>query len=268
MKYGKISPGLQNKYNTDVTNNQNKFELNLNTELNNKISLECSYLINEIKRKKKPFLFPIKNDLTKLNIHKPILSRNNKNTLITKSSTYSKSEISNLSNLNRFEEYTKNISLPKQLDNNKSISLTSLFNLPKIKLRNRVNISQRVIKNNYFSINLHKKKDMFEKSNQKNNILGLNNFMKEKFYSDVEKVCKNQIKTKYFRNDPVIKNEIIAIKKFGVFWNRFIEYCQPIVKFKKYQLLRNHLYNDKNIKNLGIERSKSVLNIKPNSYIF
>ena len=77
--------------------------------------------------------------------------------------------------------------------------------------------------------------------------MGIENFMKEKFYSDTENKLRNNIQTKYFRNDWMIKDKIIFLKKFGIFWRGFIQYCTPIIKLKKYQLdflNKKQKYND------------------------
>ena len=257
---------LKQEQNIMLNNNMinkpnNNIELNINSELNNKLSLECSYLINEIKRKNKTLLAPLTTNKKRLFIKKSIISEKHKN-LISKNSSYKQNEISNLK---RFQQYSSQIGLPKMLDtSSKSISLTSLFNLPKVKKRNRININQKVIKNNNLSINLHKKKDFEQRYNKKSNFFGINNFMKENFYSDVESKCKSQIKTKYFRNDSAIKDEIIAVKKFGVFWNRFIDYCQPIIKFKKYQLLRKYSHPNSNSNKIKLIYSSSMINSMSN----
>ena len=213
MKGKKLEKDIKNFSSTNITNNQNNYELNMNFELNNKISNECSNLINEIKRKNKILLSPIQTDKKGLYIKKSILLGKNNN-LNTRSSINNKNDISTLSNLNRFERNCSKIIFRDMINiTPKSISVNSLFNLPKIKSRNNIGLSQRIIKNNNFSLNLHKKNYTEERYNKKNNIFGIKHFMKENFYSDVEKKYKNQIKTKYFRNDFVIKNEIITIKK-------------------------------------------------------
>ena len=195
------------------------------------------------------------NNKKRLFIKKSILSNKPKNLILKNSSNY----LNEFSNLNKFEQISSK--MPKMLNkSSKNISVSSLFNLPKVKNRNKINLRERVIKSNNFSINLHKKKSIEERCDKKKDFFGIHNFMKENFYSDIENKCKNQIKTKYFRNDSSIKNEIIAVKKFGVFWNRFIEYCEPIINYKKYQLLRKFSNENSGIKKLKIIRSNSVLN--------
>lgn len=251
MKYNKFVQGIKSNWSTNITNNPNNNEFNLNSEStnnNNKISIECSYLINEIKRKNNSLL-PIQNYKKRLHGKNTSLFRDiSKNLPNNKSHIYSK-----------LEQYSSK--LPQMVNNtNKSISLTSLFNIPKEKSRNRFNINLKVIKNNNLSLNLHKKKNIVEKFNNRRNYFGISNFMKENFYSDLEKRYNNQIKTRYFRNDSAIKNEIIAVKKFGIFWNKFIDYCEPIIKFKKYQLFRINSNKKNDIKKLNIIKSNSVSN--------
>ena len=60
-------------------------------------------------------------------------------------------------------------------------------------------------------------------------------FFNEKYFKDTENKMKNKIKTIYFRNNPMIKKQIIFIKKFGIFWKAFIQYCIPIINTRKYR---------------------------------
>ena len=54
--YKKLKKNLSSIPNNNIENKMNNNELKLVSELNNKLSLECSYLINEIKRKDKTLL--------------------------------------------------------------------------------------------------------------------------------------------------------------------------------------------------------------------
>ena len=54
--YKKLKKNLSSIPNNNIENKRNNNELKLVSELNNKLSLECSYLINEIKRKDKTLL--------------------------------------------------------------------------------------------------------------------------------------------------------------------------------------------------------------------
>ena len=218
---------------------------NNNTELNNKLALECSYLINEIKRKNSSLLLPIFINNKKINLKDKLLSTkkfhfNYRNKNIIKQLI--------CKNIKK-KYYHKNLSvdsvLPKKININKSnnnISLTSLYKLPKLKYNKKINKSKSALIhsnknfNNFLNQKPQKNEEKVEKTKKKNDFLGIENFMKEKFYSDTENKLRNNIQTKYFRNDWMIKDKIIFLKKFGIFWRGFIQYCTPIIKLKKYQL--------------------------------
>ena len=218
---------------------------NNNTELNNKLTLECSYLINEIKRKNSSLLLPIFITNKKIYLKDKLLSTkkfhfNYRNKNIIKQLI--------CKNIKK-KYYHKNLSvdsvLPKKININKSnnnISLTSLYKLPKLKYNKKINKSKSALIhsnknfNNFLNQKPQKNEEKVEKTKKKNDFLGIENFMKEKFYSDTENKLRNNIQTKYFRNDWMIKDKIIFLKKFGIFWRGFIQYCTPIIKLKKYQL--------------------------------
>ena len=218
-----------------------------NSDYNNKLALECSYLINEIKRKNSKLLFPLHINNKKIYLHNKLLS-NKVNNLYSISKNNNKKFISrNVLKNNLFKNKSEgNLPFKKcqfsksNLKNN--ISLASLYNLPTLKPKNKLNLNRSLImhKNN---IHIHEKKEepkITSTPEKKNKFLGLENFMRDKFYSDTEKKLKNKIKTIYFRKDAKIKDKIIFIKKFGIFWKEFILYCTPIINLKKYQIDYKH----------------------------
>ena len=218
-----------------------------NSEYNNKLALECSYLINEIKRKNSTFLLPIYINNRKLYLQNKLISNKISN-------CYSKDKYKN--NIKHFisrnmrnnnlhkNKSEENIFFKKYPINNKnnSISLKSICVLPKVKPKNNYLLFRKIITRN--KINYNQKNQSVDDNNilNKNNnkFLGLENYMKERFYSDTEKKLKNNLKTIYFRNDEKIKNKIIFLKKFGIFWKRLIQYCIPIINLKKYQIDYNN----------------------------
>ena len=255
--YKKLKKNLSSISFNNIENKRNNIELKLSSELNNKLSLECSYLINEIKRKNKTILIPLQPEQKRLNLKKLIISKKNEN-LISKYSTINQNQ---LSNLKRFEQLSDKIAKPKILDNSsKSLSSSSLFNLPKVKTRNKININQKVVKNNNFSLDLHKKIFDDKKYRINRKFFGIQYYMKDKYYSDIENDLKSKIQTKYFRNDSTVKKEIIAIKKFESFWKKMINYCEPIIIYKKYQLLKKNSEKNNGVRRIKIIKSNSSLN--------
>lgn len=218
---------------------------NNNAELNNKLALECSYLINEIKRKNSTLLLPIFID--KKNIYlKDKLLTNKKCHFNAKNKNDIKKLI--IKNIQK-KRYNKNLSEDNILQKknklkkkNNKITLSSLYNLPKLQQKNLHKNKSTINSNKNYIYNYNPKYQEVEiidgknKNKKNSDFLGIENFMKEKFYSDTENKLKNKIKTKYFRNDEIIKKKIIFMKKFGIFWRGLIQYCTPIIKLKKYQL--------------------------------
>ena len=237
-----------------------KSYINSNLDINNKLAIQCSYLINEIKRKNSALLLPIYINNKKIYFKNKLLYKNNYCNFDSKSNIkknilrnpYKNHLSRNLSTDNILsKEYYK----IKAINN---ISLGSLYNLPKLKSNNRILQTKGYLIHNNNSNKKPQQEELRRSISTKNsNFLGIENFMKEKFYSDTENKLKQKIKTKYFRNDVMIKDKIIFMKKFGIFWRGFIQYCTPIINAKKYQI--NYNKKNKNYNN-NIKRENSVPN--------
>ena len=121
-------------------------------------------------------------------------------------------------------------------------------------------MKEKLIKNNINRrIKLISKKEPEKNNNPKpKKAFSLKKYMKEYFYSDIQNKFDEKIKTKYFRNDSAIKNEIITMKKIGAFWSKFFLYCAPIIRLQKIHLMKRNIQSkfDKNIK-----RANSMINI-------
>ena len=215
-----------------------------NLEYNNKLDLQSSYLINEIKRKNTSLLIPIYITNKKIYIKNKLLTNKNSHTYLK-----GKDNIKKLISRN----IHKNI-LPKNLsednihirktpliekDSNiyNKVPFSSLYNLASLNSKNKNNHNKSAIvsNNNYKSI-LQADNTKGRNDKKNNAFFGLENFMKEKFYADTENKLKNKIESRSFRNDEMIKEKIIFMKKFGIFWKGLIQYCMPIIKLKKYKI--------------------------------
>lgn len=220
---------------------------NTNSEYNNKLALQCSYLINEIKRKNSKLLLPLYINNKKIYLQNKLIS-NKVNNLYSKSKDNKKKIISrNVLKSSLFKNKSegnipmKNYPYSKVYPSN-NVSLASLYNLPTLKPKNKLNLNKSLILHKS-NIHIQEKKEEPKNTStpeKKNKFLGLENFMRDKFYADTEKKLKNKIKTIYFRKDARIKDKIIFMKKFGVFWKEFILYCTPIINLKKYQIDYEH----------------------------
>lgn len=238
--YDYLTPKEKSIYSANTSNSNNLRSLdysNFNNDyFHNKIFIESpqinqrkNYLLNYIDINKNKLLLPKQKRIIRI-----IYKNNSLNELRIK-------------NMSKVWDSPSKLVLPKLKNLKANVSLSSLFKMPKPKTLNKNNIYQRAIKNINFSLNLHKHKSADEHLYKKRNILGVDKFMKENYYSDIENKYKDLVKTKYFRNDSKIKNEIISIKKFGAFWNKFIEYCSPIILLKKYHYQRKYLNESKTI---------------------
>ena len=229
-----------------------------NIKFNNKIDLQCSYLINEIKRKNSSLLLPINIKNKKIYLKDKLIS-NKKSHIYLKRKDCIKKLISKnihknvlLKNLSEDNIKTKE----GRIIPNSNVSLTSLYHLPKVKNINQIRHHKTIIINKNI-INNSKKKNRDEKDDMKRkDFLGIKNYMNEKFYSDTEKKLTNKIKTKYFRNDKKIKQKIIFMKKFGIFWKGFIQYCTPIIRSKIYKIENE----EKNINNNDVNTHNIINN--------
>jgi hypothetical protein len=253
----------------------------LDQEFNNKLALQCSYLINEIKRKNRTLLLPIHISNKKIYLHNKILTNKKSLSFFKKTNNIkkliSKNETKKYLSKNLIQRQNNKIIIRKRnnydtqtditYNNNRNIPLTSLYNIPTIKKEGNTHMKSIIFvnKNNKINKSLTQEKD---ESNQKNNkkkneFMDVENYMREKFFVDTENKLKNKIQTKYFRNDGLIKDQIIYLQKFGIFWKGFIQYCTPIIRLKKYQIdyKNKKKQNEINNSNRSINRNILKMNI-------
>ena len=129
---------MLNNPSMNITNN-----CTTNSDYNNKLALECSYLINEIKRKNSKLLLPLYINNKKIYLQNKLIS-NKVNNLYSKSKDNKKKFISrNVLKNNLFKNKSEgNLPLKQypcsksNLENN--ISLASLYNLPTLKQKNKL----------------------------------------------------------------------------------------------------------------------------------
>jgi hypothetical protein len=154
--------------------------------------------------------------------------------------------------------YNNNISKSKpmiKINTNRNILLTSLFNpqshIPKsnkqtpkkeknkINLRYRNNIEcSKSVENSF--------KNIYTNTEGKD-VVKLENYMKDKFYEDIEKKMNIKLMDRNFCHDKSMKDKIIKLNKIGLFWGSVFEYCNPLITVKKYKCIKDQLKNNKNI---------------------
>ena len=166
-----------------------------------------------------------------------------------------------------------------KINKNKNILLTSLYNLPQV--GNNYNTikhyySSQNIKNKSSKLNIENYKSIdnsfqVKKIKTKNvatgtkiidekEILKLENYMRDKFYEDIEKKMIIKLNSKNFCHDKSIKERIIKMNKIGLFWGTVFEYCNPILSVKKFRLIKNKFHKNDLYMNDYKFKSNKVLN--------
>ena len=212
-------------------------------------------LINSYKSKKK-ILYTLLNTNNYFNINKSNISKQF-NTLST-----IKSNSIYLNSTSKVNKTKKN--------KTKNVLLTSLFNLPNISSLNNKKSQESVkIKNNLD--NSKSNNNSFQKICKNNNDeregIKLENYMKDKFYEDIDKKMNIKLKYKNFLHDSSIKERIIKMNKIGLFWGGVFEYCNPLLSATKFKFAKK-LYLDqiksmKKVKYIDEYKSKINKEIKP-----
>ena len=179
--------------------------------------------------------------------------------------------------------FQKRFKIKINKNKNKNILLTSLYNLPQVGNNNNTikhYYSSQNIKNKSNKLNIENSKSIdnsfqVKKSKTKNvasgtniidekEILKLENYMRDKFYEDIEKKMIIKLKSKNFCHDKSIKERIIKMNKIGLFWGTVFEYCNPILSVKKFKLIKNKFH--KNDLYMNDYKFKSNKEIKPILY--
>ena len=160
----------------------------------------------------------------------------------------------------------------------KNILLTSLFNLPNI---NNSPINKRSKKNqnfkNYFENNSKSQENSFLNKNEtklsnleENEGIKLEDYMKDKFYEDIDKKMNIKLKSKIFLHDTSVKDRIIKMNKIGLFWGGVFEYCNPLLSAKKFKYAKKKYHINGKLNDIYADeyKSKSKMNkeIKPILY--
>jgi hypothetical protein len=154
--------------------------------------------------------------------------------------------------------YNNNISKSKpmiKINTNRNILLTSLFNpqshIPKSnkqtpkKEKNKINLRYR--NNIEYSKSVENSFKNIYTNTEGKDVVKLENYMKDKFYEDIEKKMNIKLMDRNFCHDKSMKDKIIKLNKIGLFWGSVFEYCNPLITVKKYKCIKDQLKNNKNI---------------------
>ena len=198
----------------------------------------------------------------KINLTKKIMKNNILNNILEKSSQTNTINVSN----NEESKNKTNIQIQNNFNNknnnndnnnNNNIYLTNIFKLPEIKTRNYNQSfifpnNKKLLKSYEKNLsllnddnNLINKSLSLNKSKQNKKIGNLENYMKEKFYFDVDKNVKNKFKKKNWFSESNTQEHLIHMKKVVTFWNGICDYTIPKFSVQKFKETKKSLEEKK-----------------------
>ncbi len=219
-----------------------------NTSNGNNLSNNSQNFVNNFTPKK-----------IKINLTKKIMKNNILNNILEKSSQTNTINVSN----NEESKNKTNIQIQNNFNNNNNnnnndnIYLTNIFKLPEIKTRNYNQSfifpnNKKLLKSNEKNLsllnddnNLINKSLSLNKSKQNKKIGNLENYMKEKFYFDVDKNVKNKFKKKNWFSESNTQEHLIHMKKVVTFWNGICDYTIPKFSVQKFKETKKSLEEKK-----------------------
>ena len=222
-----------------------------NTSNGNNLSNNSQNFVNNFTPKK-----------IKINLTKKIMKNNILNNILEKSSQTNTINVSN----NEESKNKTNIQIQNNFNNknnnnnnnnNNNIYLTNIFKLPEIKTRNYNQSfifpnNKKLLKSYEKNLsllnddnNLINKSLSLNKSKQNKKIGNLENYMKEKFYFDVDKNVKNKFKKKNWFSESNTQEHLIHMKKVVTFWNGICDYTIPKFSVQKFKETKKSLEEKK-----------------------
>ena len=73
----------------------------------------------------------------------------------------------------------------------------------------------------------------------------LQNYMKDRFYTDTEIRMNKKLKDIVFNHDHSLKDKIIEMNKIGDFWGGVVDYCNPVFSVERFHCLKKKLNKNK-----------------------
>ena len=100
-------------------------------------------------------------------------------------------------------------------------------------------------------------KDNDDIDEMKNNKMygSIYNFMKFKFYEDVNEKFEKKLRDDFFI-DKDLKDKIISMEKIGVFWKNVFDYCNPKIYSEKFK----YINKDRKTTSFNLEDSSENVN--------
>ena len=245
----------------NIANNNNLYinsENNINNNNNNK-------LISQVQKnlQKKTFYNKINNN----SLLKKISLKGIKNTNNDDSSNHiTLSELYNMPNsktrsINFFSKSRNIITLFNKRNNNNNDNFRFITN-------NNSRNDSEIKKINLKIINCKNSKHSLkiDKINKKVKIVdqfaNLPNFMKDRFYSDIEEKLSHQFRNKPFFYDTSLKDKIIQLNQIKEFWGGMSDYTNPILCTKRVRYLSKLIEDRKNLREYNSINDNNVKLVK------
>ena len=235
--------------------------------------------INLSRIKKKPNI--ANNNNLYINSENNINNNNNKLISQVQKSLQKKTFYNKINNNSLLKKISlKGIKNTNNDDSSNHITLSELYNMPNSKTRsiNFFSKSRNIItlfnkrnnNNNYnfrFITNNNSRNDSeIKKINKKVKIVdqfaNLPNFMKDRFYSDIEEKLSHQFRNKPFFYDTSLKDKIIQLNQIKEFWGGMSDYTNPILCTKRVRYLSKLIEDRKNLREYNSINDNNVKLVK------
>ena len=134
---------------------------------------------------------------------------------------------------------------------------------------NIIDYNKIYIKKNLRPVNIIKRipSTLETKISEENDKGKLQNYMKDRFYTDTETKMVKKLKNTEFSHDRSLKEKIIKMKKISGFWGSLADYCIPIFSIRKFEYIKERLRKQntkgKEKKNFEEDEKKIQFDYKP-----
>jgi hypothetical protein len=176
------------------------------------------------------------------------------------------STINRYNSFKRFNNSNSNRKFNESEEDNNQIKYNQL------RKKNKIRNYHKKIRLNLFNneqLSKIKMRNRTEKKLEDSKFDNLSNFMKFKYYEDVNEKMERKLRDDYFI-DRGVKDKIIDMGKIGIFWKNVLDYCSPLLYAEKYKNMQkyekkdeeNTLNNSQNYKKYNQKLYTSILRAK------
>ena len=138
----------------------------------------------------------------------------------------------------------------KNIDTSSNFNLlteVNIHNQKKNSIKNQklslIKLNNNILRSKSTEIKDNEKADKMKNNKKYNSIY---NFMKFKFYEDVDEKLEKKLRDDLFI-DKDLKEKIINMEKIGIFWKSVFDYCNPKIYSERYRYINKDRKNSLNI---------------------